>query len=101
VLADPAWLAAEVNAEVAVLLAKRMVRRAKQVRRAVREIGELSAASRAAPQVPDGAAAMAEHKLVDFDPARFGLALVERRPPVMGGGHVEASAGSPGHGLEN
>lgn len=90
--ADAAWLRAEVEAEVAVLAAKRIVRQAKRIRRAVRQIGLLSEAAAAAGRVPDGAAAVAESRLVDFDPARFRLVLAEERPPAMRGGNVTAAA---------
>ena len=93
--ADEAWLRAEVEAEVAVLAARRIVKQAKQIRMAVREIGRLTAAAEAAGRVPDAAAAVAERGLVDFDPARYRLVLAERQPPVMRGGHVTTAAAPP------
>ena len=89
--ADPAWLRAEVQAEVAVLAAKRAVKHAKSIRRAVREMGELASAAVAVGQVPDAADAVAERGLVDFDPGRFRLVLAEDRPAAGRGGNAAAS----------
>lgn len=93
--ADAAWLRAEVEAEVAVLAARRIVKQARQIRRAVREIGRLTAAAEAMGRVPDAAAAVAESGLVDFDPARYRLVLAERQPPAGRGGHVTTAAEPP------
>ena len=93
--ADPAWLRAEVEAELAVLAAKRIVKQAKRMRRAVRQIGQLSEVAAAVGRAPDAAAAVAESRLVDFDPAHYRLVLAERQPPAMRGGHVTAAATPP------